>query len=128
MKKKTDLRTNIDQVIMLVGVAIVVAPVTILNESTVLLVTVLFGISLIALGVWRLGSQLLPDRRVFVGLRDEVERFIDLVRRLNSHAQAQSMALKEEVRAAMHESVDRMFSLAGDSAGHRNLHHSDPTA
>ena len=53
-------------------------------------------------------------RRVFTGLRQEVERFIDLVRRLNAHAMAENVALMEEARAAMHESVDRMFGMAGE--------------
>jgi hypothetical protein len=114
VKKRTDLRTTIDQFIMLGGVALIVAPVTILNDSLVLLAFVLLGISMIAVGVWNLGSQLLPDRRVFTGLRQEVERFIDLVRRLNAHAMAENVALMEEARAAMHESVDRMFGMAGE--------------
>ncbi len=114
--KKIDLRTTIDQFIMLIGVVVIVAPVTAMSDSLLLLFFILLGMTLIAIGVWRLGSQLLPDRRVYVGLREEVERFIGLVRRLNSHAMDGNLALKEEVRAAMHESVDRMFSLAGDSS------------
>lgn len=99
---------------MLLGVALVVGPVTVMNESFILLGLVLVGMSMIALGVWRLGSQLLPERRVYVGLRQEVERFIDLVRRLNAHKISDDAALIAEVRAEMHESVDRMVILAGD--------------
>ncbi len=113
---KTDFRTNFDQLIMLFGVALVVGPVTVMNESFILLGLVLAGMAMIALGVWRLGSQLLPERRVYVGLRQEVERFIDLVRRLNAHKISSDAALIEEVRAAMHESVDQMVILAGDPA------------
>ena len=90
---KTDFRTNFDQLIMLFGVALVVGPVTVMNESFILLGLVLAGMAMIALGVWRLGSQLLPERRVYVGLRQEVERFIDLVRRLNAHKISSDAAL-----------------------------------
>lgn len=115
---KMDLRTVIDQFVMLIGVVLVVGPVTLVEDSLLLLGSILVGMSLIGVGVWRLASQMLPDRRVYIGLRDEVERFIGLVRRLNSHALTGNEALKEDVRAAMHESVDRMFDLAGDADAH----------
>ena len=47
---------------------------------------VLVGILMIEAGVWKLTSPFLPSERKYNALRSEVDRFIDLVRALNSAA------------------------------------------
>ena len=74
---------------------------------------VLTGILMIGLGVWRLGHRMLPERRVYVGLRSEVDFFIRLVRRLNAHSVVNDGTMVETLRAEMKEAVDRMVMLAG---------------
>ena len=110
------IRSAIDQALTLIGVVIVVVPVTLLSESWIPLFLVMGGTLLIGAGAWRLGTRLLPNRRVFIGLRSEVEYFIKLVRRLNSHALEEDTKVVEEVRVEMKESVDRMVSLAGQAS------------
>ena len=105
-------RNVIDRVIMLVGVALVVAPVSLVDDSS-LLAFVLVGILLIAIGVWRLGSHLLPERRIYTALREEVGRFLDHVRNINASALEGETPAMEDARVAMHASVDKMFRLAG---------------
>ncbi len=56
---------------------------------------------------------MLPERRVYIGLRSEVEFFIKLVRKLNSRALEGEAGEVEDFRTQMKESVDRMVSLAG---------------
>ncbi len=114
-----NLRSVLDQFLMIVGVIVVVVPVALLTESWTPLIVVIAGIAMIGAGVWRLGARLLPERRVYVGLRSEVEHFIGLVRRLNAHALSGETEQMEELREQMRESVDRMVSLAGHSGAER---------
>jgi len=107
------VRSAIDQTLTILGVVIIVVTVTLLTESWTPLFIVIVGTLMIGAGAWRLGTRLLPNRRIYVGLRSEVEYFIRLVRRLNSHALAEETEKVENLRVEMKESVDRMVSLAG---------------
>ncbi|NIR43306.1 MAG: hypothetical protein GWN99_05150 [Gemmatimonadetes bacterium] len=108
------IRSAIDQILIVAGVVVIVTPVAIIEEeSWTPLIIVLFGILLVGLGVYSIGHRLLPDRRVYIGLRAEVEYFIQLVRRVNTHALRNEADAIELLRTEMKESVDRMISLAG---------------
>jgi hypothetical protein len=109
------VRSAIDQILTIVGVIVIVVTVTLLTESWTPLFVVMVGALMIGAGAWRLGTRLLPNRRVYLGLRSEVEYFIRLVRRLNSHALEEQGEKVENIRVEMKESVDRMVSLAGQS-------------
>ncbi len=108
-------RSFIDLTLTLVGVTAIVAPVVLLSDSWTPLIVVLAGALLVGAGNFRLGSRLLPDRRVYVGLRAEVEAFIQLVRRLNARVLAGENQAIDDLRAQMKDSVDRMVTLAGES-------------
>lgn len=107
------LRSAIDQILTIVGVIVIAVTVTLLTESWTPLFVVMAGALMIGAGAWRLGTRLLPNRRIYVGLRSEVEYFIRLVRRLNSHALEEESEKVDNLRVEMKESVDRMVSLAG---------------
>ncbi|UCC73707.1 MAG: hypothetical protein JSV86_03870 [Gemmatimonadota bacterium] len=111
------IRSALDQALTLIGVIIIVVPVTLLTESWIPLIIVMLGALMIGAGAWRLGTRLLPNRRVYLGLRSEVEFFIRLVRRLNSHALDGDDKAVEDLTVEMKESVDRMVSLAGQVSG-----------
>jgi hypothetical protein len=118
------IRSAIDQSLTILGVIVIMVTVTLLTEAwTPLFVVmaplfvVMAGALMIGAGAWRLGTRLLPNRRIYVGLRSEVEYFIRLVRRLNTHALAEESQKVENLRVEMKESVDRMVSLAGQSGG-----------
>jgi hypothetical protein len=115
------LRSAIDQILTLAGVVVIVVTVALLTELWTPLFIVLVGTLMIGAGAWRLGTRLLPNRRIYVGLRSEVEYFIRLVRRLNSHALAEETEKVENLRIEMKESVDRMVSLAGQEGNPTTL-------
>jgi hypothetical protein len=105
------LRSAIDQILTLAGVVVIVVTVALLTELWTPLFIVLVGTLMIGAGAWRLGTRLLPNRRIYVGL----------VRRLNSHALAEETEKVENLRIEMKESVDRMVSLAGQEGNPTTL-------
>ena len=108
------IRSAIDQILIIAGVLIIVTPIAILEpESWTPIVLVLIGIVFMGMGVYRLGHRVLPNRRVYVGLRSEIEFFIDMARKLNTHALLNDTDAVETTREQMKESVDRMVSVAG---------------
>lgn len=107
------IRSTIDQFLVIIGVIIIVVPVALMEDSGGALLTVMGGIAVMALGVWRLGHRVLPERRVYVGLRSEVDHFIGLVRKLNTSALQGGSDRVAQVKASMHDSVDRMALIAG---------------
>lgn len=109
------VRSFVDLSLAMLGVTAIVAPVVLLSPTWGPIIMVIAGTLLVGAGNFRLGSRLLPDRRVYVGLRSEVEDFIELVRRLNAKALAGDGEGIEELRSQMKISVDRMVSLAGDT-------------
>jgi hypothetical protein len=108
-----DVRSAINQTLTIVGVAIAVFPAAVMTESWTPFFMVMVGVLLVGAGAWRLGTRLLPNRRVYVGLRSEVENFIRLVRRLNAHAMVADTGGVDEIKTEMLASVDRMVSFAG---------------
>lgn len=108
-------RSFIDLSLAMLGVTAIVAPVVLLSDTWGPIITVIAGALLVGAGNFRLGSRLLPDRRVYTGLRSEVEDFIEMVRRLNAQALAGNSEGIEELRGQMKISVDRMVSLAGET-------------
>jgi hypothetical protein len=108
------LRSAIDQVLIIFGVLIIVTVVALLEqESWTPLGMAMGGILLVGLGIYRLGHRVLPNRRVYIGLRSEVDYFIRLVRRLNLYTLQNENDQIEILRQEMKNSVDRMVSLAG---------------
>ncbi|KPK80186.1 MAG: hypothetical protein AMS25_09825 [Gemmatimonas sp. SM23_52] len=107
------MRTLINKILALLGVAVIVVPSSLQEQFWVLFSADLVGIALITVGVWGLGSRLFPNRRVYVGLRSEVDHFIGLVRKLNQHALVGDTAVVEQIRQEMLAAVDRMTAAAG---------------
>lgn len=115
------LRPIFHKLLALVGVLIVLVQVLFMARTQTEGVVVLIGLFLIVIGVWRLGGMLLPDRREYMRLRSEVYRFLKMVPELHRHAVAEDAARKEEVKKAMHESVERMASVAAESTENAQL-------
>ncbi len=106
-------REAVNSLVVLGGVGLIVWQVVSMAESRGPMVVVAVGIMMIYLGILDLGTQVLPNRRVYNKLRSEVEKFLVLVRKLNAHAVSDEPARVESVRTEMHDSVDRMVSVAG---------------
>ena len=101
------------------------------NSLQLQVLFVLFGILILEAGVWGLAIRLLPNERRYLGLREEGNHFIELIRELNRAAVAREEGdagdeHEERYQGAleqMHASVRRMGELAGKdesgSIGHR---------
>ena len=79
---------------------------------------VLFGVLILEAGVWGLANKLLPNERRYLGLREEGDHFIGLIRKLNAAAIEKKEGTGDDARyrdalQQMHVSVDRMGELAG---------------
>ncbi len=82
---------------------------------------VLSGILILEAGVWGLASRLLPNERRYLGLREEGNHFIELIRELNRAAIARREGDEgdnnegrfRDALEQMHASVRRMGELAG---------------
>ena len=91
------------------------------NSLQLQVLFVLFGILILEAGVWGLASRLLPNERRYLGLREEGNHFIELIRELNRAAVAREegdAGDENEKRyqgalEQMHASVRRMGELAG---------------
>ncbi len=80
--------------------------------------TVIAGFVLILGGYWYAAHPFLTSERRFGALRAEINRFIDLARRLNSAATASEAQDEfERVKSAMLESVERMEKLTRKEGG-----------
>jgi hypothetical protein len=79
----------------------------------------LFGVLILLTGPpWKLTQALLPNERVFLALREEVDHFLELMRLLKQTAakrdegQEQGELFQDTVEK-MHTSVDRIAELTG---------------
>jgi hypothetical protein len=96
------------------GLSIVVASFFLVGNISLWYLTVMAGL-LLAMGGFLYGAHpFLTSERRFTGLRLEVDRFIGLVRDLNTAARpAGSPEEFERVKREMLRSVERMAELAG---------------
>ncbi len=94
----------------------VVFPPTSLQIQVLL---VLIGVLILEAGVWGLTSGLLPNERRYLGLREEGDHFIGLIRDLNASAVslrggAEDDGSFQRTLEQMHGSVERMAEVAGE--------------
>jgi hypothetical protein len=105
-------RSVLNNVLALGGVIIILLQTLMIATERIEVVIILAGILINQVGVWRLANKLLPERRFYLQLRAEVDRFIGLVRQLNASAVAEDEPEVASTKALMHESIDRMVSVA----------------
>ncbi len=97
----------------IVGVAIVLSSFLFLQDLLWWYVTVAIGL-IVALAGFVYGVYpFLTSERQYPALREEVDRFIGLVRRLNAAAVSRSAPDLENVKSEMVAAVERMVDLAG---------------
>ncbi len=106
-------RPTVNKVLALGGVVIIMLQAFFIAGRRMELTIILVGIIVNQIGVWNMASRLLPDRRVFNVLRGEVDRFIDIVRKLNRKAVESDAEGVVEAKREMHESVERIGEAAG---------------
>ena len=98
----------------IVGVTIVLSSFLILSEFFYWYLTVALGLLVAFLGFLYGVNPFFTSERRYLALRKEVDDFVGLVRRLNTAAIMPNSDEEFEVlKAAMHDSVDRMGEHAG---------------
>ena len=107
------MRAGIDRIMALAGLILVLLQTAFLDIRPIEYGMILFGVLVTATGLWGLGSRLKPDRRLYLQLRAEVDKFIDLVRRINAHVVAGDGEQASEVKEEMHASVELIAQAAG---------------
>jgi hypothetical protein len=103
-------------ILVTVGMSIVfgtMAPLYYIEGSTIRFITASLGILMLLVGMWFAANPFLTNERRYVALRTEVDRFIGLIRQLNTATVAGEAGEVERSKSEMHLSVDRMAELAG---------------
>ena len=95
-----------------VGLIIVLSSLLV-EDLTRWYMTVGAGVVVVLVGFWYAGHPIFTSTRRYTALRSEVDRFIGLVRELNSADASGFQGERERVKAAMLESVQRMDEVAG---------------
>ena len=114
------IRYIVGQTLPVVGMLIIFGGTLLVTDLLQRVLVVAVGLLLVEIAVWNVASRILPNSRQYTPLREEIDRFIQLARRLNRVAV--SLAKEEAVverrafdtaRDDMLESVQRMVSMAG---------------
>ena len=114
-------RRAIEAAVPVLGIMIILSSVLLNPDVNVQLhVTVLlFGVLILLTGPpWKLTRALLPNERVSLALREEVDHFLELMRLLKQTADKRNEGqeqgeLFQDTVEKMHASVDRITELAG---------------
>ena len=113
-------RRRLDPCVSILGILIILGAVLFSQELRTQILVTTCGIVLMEVGVWRLAQRLLPSERQYNALRAEVDRFLQLVRHLNTAALARKAHDTPETHQAfaqvyqeMQQAVARMATLAG---------------
>lgn len=111
----------VENLLPIIGVAVIFAGVGFLQARSMQIAATLLGLVLVEIGVWNLASAVGVRERRYLELREEVDRFLELVRALNRNAAAEDGEGVARERAAavlaqMHESVDRMGAAAAEES------------
>lgn len=98
----------------LTGLLIIYGGFIVLDNDIHKLIAVTIGLVMLEIGLWYGANPVLTSERKYKALRQEIDRFINLARELNS-AVVQELSREEVllVKNAMHASVDLMAQLAG---------------
>ena len=100
----------------LTGLLIVYGGFILFVDDIPRLISVTIGLVMLEVGLWYGANPILTSERRYEALREEVDRFIQLVRKLNT-AVVKGMGEEEvnRVKNSMHASVETMSRLAGQT-------------
>ncbi|NIR42875.1 MAG: hypothetical protein GWN99_03230 [Gemmatimonadetes bacterium] len=105
-------RSALHNTLALGGVVVILLQTLYIAYDRIQVAIILAGIIINQIGVWGLANKLLPERRVYLELRAEVDSFIGMVRELNSQAVQGDQVAVDQTKTNMHESVERMAEVA----------------
>ncbi|MCZ6875296.1 MAG: hypothetical protein O7G88_17520 [bacterium] len=114
------LRKVLNTGLPFVGVVVILSTLILVRELRLQIAIVAVGIMLIEVGVWKLANRILPSERQYDTLRTEVDKFITLVRQLNTAAlvchasdSVEHQTEFETIQRLMAQSVEHMAEVAG---------------
>ena len=117
---KRMVRVGIELAVALVGIGFIIVSVPLGSPINAELawIFLLVGLLILEARAWGLTSRILGSKRVYLGLREEGDHFIELIRKLNETAVARDDGHEHDKRfrhtsEEMHASVERMSELAG---------------
>ncbi len=105
--------TALNEILALGGVSIILLQAVLMTDSRTAVLLILLGIILNQIGVWRLASNVLPPQRMYMVLREEVDDFVALVRKLNTQVVEGSGVGVDDTRREMIEAIERICDAAG---------------
>ncbi len=96
------------------GMIVILGSIVFFFETDYWRIAVAAGGMLLLLGaIWYAANPFLKNQRQYLPLRREVDKFIKLASQLNSAAVEGRPEQVEQIRSAMHESIDGMAEAAG---------------
>ncbi len=111
------MRTRSDKMMAAGGLSTILAQTLFVGATPTQFTVMVLGILLILAALSGLGRRLQPEKRIYLQLRAEVDRFLTLVRQINVHAIAGEGEQACETKATMHESVERIALVTGVVGG-----------
>jgi hypothetical protein len=100
-----------------IGLLLILSGLVVVEANAELYMRVIVGIVLVMAGYFYAQHPFLSSERKYTELRSEVDKFVDLVRKLNRTAMAIGGGPEfDEVTAAMRQSVARIEELAKQEA------------
>ena len=116
MSTRRKLMRYMPVILATAGMSIVwgaMAPLYYIEGSTIRFIATALGILMLLVAMWFAANPFLTNERQYMALRTEVDRFIGLVRQLNTATVGGEAGEVERSKSDMHLSVDRMAELAG---------------
>lgn len=114
------LRPFLDLTLPLIGGFILLDSFIVVTQPYQQMALAGVGFVVIVIGSWRLYDPLLPSKRLYSALRQEVDDFLDLVRQLNRESvklkqtpSEASLDVLKDLQTAMHDAIDRITLCAG---------------
>ncbi len=118
---RRNLKKYIDFGLPLVGTQIIVT-VMLFTQALPTVAYIVVAVILVEVGIWKLAPRLLPNNRKYNALRAETNRFLYLVRNLNTAAlnvkaddTPENRESVEMIHAKMQKLLDRIVSVAGQT-------------
>ena len=106
------LRNFIDRFLTYTGVLVVLGTMIFTDASRMQVSLVLFGLLILQLGVWQVGSALWPSARKNHLLREEINQFIKLVREMHRVAIAKEASAFEIVADKLRARTEGVIDAA----------------
>ena len=106
------LRNVIDRFVTYTGVLLVLVTVIFSEASSTQILWVVVGLLILQVGLWRGASRLVPSGRRNHVLRDQVNQFIELVRKMYRAANAKDASAFETVAEKLRARTEAVIDAA----------------